>query len=193
MALKLHLHLKRAAILSKAAFWVLYISRRTPYSASQPSLQMAIGTDQRTFSNGVRMVLLRQFSSYWWTALALVFSVWEGSCDPIRIISVSQVLQQSPEHSCILRVLRASEYVSAAGVANDGTLYADLILSTGIDPPNPRGKTQVLLQETLSEEGKDELEFRVVLFGALGTVEYRQFVEMVLRKLEAATLDECSR
>jgi hypothetical protein len=127
--------------------------------------------------------------SAWIGTLALVLST--SACDPVRVISVSHELERSPDESCVAKVLRNSEHVSAAGVSREGTVFADLIIPPGLDRPDPA--PQILVRESQAKDGKAEFTFYVSWVGAKGSAEYRQYVEMVLTTLQAAAVDACSR
>ena len=130
-------------------------------------------------------------------AVVLPFAALLSACDPIRVISVSRQIERRPDDACVLRVLRASEHVRAAGRSSDGTLFAELVIPADIDlpwHPDPRAPTRFVVLESQTKEGKDEVTFRILwVAGAKGSTEYHGYVEEVLKELQTATLDACAR
>lgn len=133
--------------------------------------------------------------SRWVGALAL--AIFVAGCDPIRVISVSRQLERPPDDACVLRVLQSSEDVRTAGRSSDGTLFAELVIPASIDPPwhpDPKSPTRFTVLESPTEEEKTDFTFRVLwVAGAESSAEYQRYVENVLTKLQATTVEACSR
>ena len=127
-----------------------------------------------------------------WVSPAVALAVFLAACDPIRVISVSREIDRPPDDSCVVSVLRASGHVRTAGVSSDGTVFAELAIPPGIDPPNPRRKTELLVQESQTKAGKIDFTFRVLWVGVEGSTAYHRYVEKILRKLQSAALEACS-
>lgn len=142
----------------------------------------------------------REFSSvrrFAHIPLGLVLAVLTNACDPIRVISVSRQLQRPPDNACVLRVLQSSKHVRSVGRSSDGTLFAELVIPAGINPPwhpDPKRPTTFAIIESQTKEGRTEFTFRVLwVGGADASVEYRRYVEGILTKLQSATLETCVR
>lgn len=131
------------------------------------------------------------------TGLALTLAACLAACDPIRVISVSREIERPPDHACVLRVLQSSEHVRTAGRSSDGTLFAELVIPGGINPPwhpDPQSPTRFAVLESQAKEGKTEFTFRVLwVAGAKSSAEYRGYVEDVLTKLQSVVVEQCSR
>jgi hypothetical protein len=128
--------------------------------------------------------------------IGVAAAILVNACDPIRTISISRQLDQPPDDLCVLRALQSSEHVKTADRSRDGTLFAELIMPADIDPPwhpDPKRPTRFAVLQSRTKDGKTDLTFRVLwVAGEKGSEEYRRYVEDVLAKLQAATVEACT-
>lgn len=119
-----------------------------------------------------------------------------GGCDPIRVISVSRQVERPPDEACVLKVLRSSEHVRTTERSSDGTLFAELIIPADIEPPwhpAPKRPETFAVLRSQTKDGKTDFTFRVLwVAGEKSSEEYRRYVEDVLTKLQAATVEACT-
>lgn len=135
---------------------------------------------------------LRTFRSI---STVFFLAVLISACDPLWVTSVSQRLDRPPDDACVLRVLQSSEHVRSVRHRGKTSLVGVLLLPPSIRPPrSTKGGGEVAFEvlRSKTKQGAVEFTFRVVDVGKKGSEEYRRYVEDILTKLQAATIEACT-
>ncbi len=126
----------------------------------------------------------------------LVCAISASACDPLWKISVSQSLERPLDDNCVVRTLQSSEQIRSVKRNGKAHLVAVLILPPTIRAPRSEqggGEGAFEVLQSQPEEGKIEFTFRMVGVGREGDAEFRRYVDETLTKLQAATVNACSR
>jgi hypothetical protein len=111
-------------------------------------------------------------------------------CDPIRVISMSKIVTEPLDNSCVVQVLRSDAGVRSAGVSDAGIVYAELLIPEHLQVPESR--PEVTVKDEKNDEGELEVVFSMVWVGGKGSNEYRQYVETTMARLQDSTLEKCT-
>lgn len=113
-----------------------------------------------------------------------------SGCDPIRVISMSRIVREPLDDSCIVQVLRSDAGVRSAGISDAGIVYAELLIPEHLRAPESR--PEVTVKDEKNDDGELELVFSMTWVGGKGSHEYRQHVEMTMARLQGSTLERCA-
>lgn len=112
-----------------------------------------------------------------------------GACDPIRVVSASEVISRPLDKECVVEALSMEETVQKADISDTGTIYARLSIPKDLESPESR--PEVGVEELGHESGELELSLSMLWTGNRGSAEYREYVQGVLVDLRDRTIERC--
>ena len=123
--------------------------------------------------------------------LAVPATAFTFACDPIRLVQITTPINNNTlSEPCVVKVLRSSRDVKAAGVAEGRGIWAELNLPEGLEAPENR--PVVSIDEVQDDQSERALKLSMTWVGQNPTDQYRAHVERVMRELAQACVDQCS-